>query len=63
MIEISHGITNKIFFGTGSSIEHGPEYLIERDIVIVTINYRLGAFGFLALDMEEISGNAGLKVK
>ena len=44
-------------------MEHGPEYLMEREVVVVTINYRLGVFGFLALDTEEISGNAGLKVK
>lgn len=42
-------------------MEHGPEYLMERNVVVVTINYRLGAFGFMALDIEEISGNAGLK--
>lgn len=35
---------------------------MERDVVVVTINYRLGAFGFLALEVEEVSGNAGLKV-
>lgn len=48
-------------FETGSAIEHGPEYLMERDVVVVTIGYRLGAFGFLALETSEIPGNAGLK--
>lgn len=48
-------------FETGSSIEHGAGYLMDRDVVLVTINYRLGAFGFLAIETAEISGNAGLK--
>lgn len=48
-------------FETGSAMEHGPEYLMERDIVLVTINYRLGAFGFLAVESADIPGNAGLK--
>lgn len=48
-------------FEIGSAAEHGPEYLMERDIVLVTIQYRLGAFGFLALETLEASGNQGLK--
>lgn len=48
-------------FETGSAIEHGPEYLMERDVVLVTIQYRLGAFGFLALETSDVPGNAGLK--
>lgn len=48
-------------FDSGSSIEHGPEYLMEREVVLVTINYRLGAFGFLALEKWEAPGNQGLK--
>lgn len=33
------------FSGTGSSSFNGPEYLLDEDIVLVTINYRLGIFG------------------
>lgn len=42
---------------------HGPDYLITEDIVLVTINYRLGMLGFLILeDLDlEVPGNAGLK--
>lgn len=34
-------------FKTGSSSEynHGPDYLMQKDIVLVTFNYRLGALG------------------
>ena len=31
--------------GSGGSEEYGPEYLLDRDIVLVTINYRLGPCG------------------
>lgn len=48
-------------FELGSSIEYGPELLMERDIVLVTIQYRLGAFGSLAVETREIPGNANFK--
>lgn len=38
-----------------------PDFLIEHDVIIVTFNYRLGAFGFLSLNTNEYSGNMGLK--
>lgn len=42
---------------------YGPDYLIEKDIVLVSFNYRLGAIGFLSLSdpFLDIPGNAGLK--
>jgi carboxylesterase type B len=46
-------------YGAGSS--NGPSYLMDRDIVLITINYRLGPFGFLALGTKEATGNMGLK--
>ncbi|XP_044593022.1 juvenile hormone esterase-like [Cotesia glomerata] len=49
------------FSGAGDDDFFGPDYLIEKDIVLVTINYRLGILGFLNLDDEEASGNQGLK--
>ncbi|XP_038219848.1 esterase E4-like isoform X2 [Zerene cesonia] len=48
-------------FGSGSSVFYGPDYLVEKDVVIVTINYRCGALGFLSLNTPEVPGNAGLK--
>ena len=35
--------------------------MVELGMVVVTINYRLGALGFFALEGSEISGNQGLK--
>ncbi|KAF5273125.1 hypothetical protein FQA39_LY07615 [Lamprigera yunnana] len=51
-------------FVTGSSTTlYGPEFLITKDVVIVTINYRLGLAGFLNFDDPTlgIPGNAGFK--
>ncbi|KAJ9588465.1 hypothetical protein L9F63_018198, partial [Diploptera punctata] len=48
-------------FGSGSRDLHGADYLVEQDIVLVTINYRLGAFGFLSLPEAGVPGNNGLK--
>lgn len=31
--------------GNGDTDFYGPAYLLDRDIVLVTINYRLGPFG------------------
>lgn len=39
----------------------GSEYLMDHDIVLVTINYRLGAFGFLSTGTKEAPGNLGFK--
>ena len=33
----------------GTSGNHGPGYLLERDVILVTLNYRLGPLGFLNL--------------
>ncbi|CAF4887377.1 unnamed protein product [Pieris macdunnoughi] len=48
-------------FGSGNSSHFGPDYLIEKDVVVVTVNYRCGALGFLSLNTPEVPGNAGLK--
>lgn len=39
----------------------GPDFIVENDVVVVAINYRLGVFGFLSLDIPEAAGNMGLK--
>ncbi|XP_076647596.1 juvenile hormone esterase isoform X2 [Halictus rubicundus] len=47
--------------GAGDSSLYGPDYIIRKDVVLVTINYRVGVFGFLNLETEEAPGNQGLK--
>lgn len=50
-------------FGSGNAFLYGPDFLIAEDVVLVTINYRLGPLGFLNAGIGEAPGNAGLKVK
>lgn len=38
-------------FGSGNTALHGPDYLITEDVVVVTINYRLGLLGIHSLDI------------
>ncbi|BES97975.1 esterase [Nesidiocoris tenuis] len=43
-----------------TSSAYGPEYILDRDVVYVTFNYRLGALGFLSLEDDVLPGNNGL---
>ena len=36
---------------------YGPQFLIDYDLIIVTVNYRLGPLGQLSLDTGLVSGN------
>jgi carboxylesterase type B len=47
--------------GGGASYFFGPNYLLQEDVVLVTFNYRLGAFGFLATDDKSATGNMGIQ--
>ncbi|GLG95960.1 Esterase FE4 precursor, putative [Gryllus bimaculatus] len=47
--------------GNGDADMYGPEYLVGGNVVVVTINYRLGIFGFLKVDDASVPGNVGLK--
>jgi carboxylesterase type B len=35
------------FNGSGGTHMYGPQYLLDKDIILVTMNYRLGALGTL----------------
>ena len=41
----------------GSGNWYGPDYWMQHDVIIVTVNYRLGPFGFLTLGIDEAAGN------
>ncbi|XP_055691284.1 glutactin-like [Lutzomyia longipalpis] len=47
-------------FFNGSSRQSPPNYLLEKDIVLVVPQYRIGPLGFLSTMSEEIPGNAGI---
>lgn len=39
----------------------GPEFLLQHDVILVTLNLRLEVLGFLSLDIPEVPGNAAMK--
>lgn len=51
------------YMGSNTVDVLGPDYLLMADVVLVTINYRLGALGFLSLKDKSLNvpGNAGMK--
>ncbi|XP_065216356.1 esterase FE4-like [Planococcus citri] len=44
-----------------TNVEFGPQYILERDVILVIPNYRLGALGFMTTGDGVISGNYQLK--
>ncbi|RVE47055.1 hypothetical protein evm_008239 [Chilo suppressalis] len=47
--------------GSGSPFIYGPQYLVKRDVILVTFNYRVELLGYLCLGIKEAPGNVGLK--
>ena len=49
-----------IFGGIGV---YNPEYIMEENVVLVTIQYRLNIFGFLSTEDSVAPGNYGKSIK
>lgn len=47
------------FFGAGN--DYKANYILDKNVIFVTINYRLGIFGFLSTADIVAPGNFGLK--
>ncbi|XP_061714872.1 esterase FE4-like isoform X1 [Cydia pomonella] len=47
--------------GSGNTSYYGPDFLVNQNVVLITINYRLAVVGFLCLHTKEVPGNAGMK--
>ncbi|XP_065217534.1 juvenile hormone esterase-like [Planococcus citri] len=45
----------------GYGIGYHPSFLMDSDIILVTLNFRMGALGFFGLNNDQISGNFGMK--
>ncbi|VVC39815.1 Carboxylesterase type B, conserved site,Carboxylesterase, type B,Carboxylesterase type B [Cinara cedri] len=58
MVFIHGGAFN---YGSGSLDFYSPDYLLDENVIVVTINYRLNVLGFLNFDINECPGNMGLK--
>jgi len=48
-------------FVIGSSETYDPTPLVREDVIVVTLNYRLGALGFLHFGNDVAPGNLGLR--
>ena len=43
--------------------EYGPDRWLDEGLVVVTVNYRAGALGFLSLGTPEVTTNNNQKVR
>lgn len=48
-------------YGNAQDTRYGPDFLLSQDNIVVTLQYRLGIFGFLNLSFDDYTGNMGLK--
>lgn len=48
------------YYQKAGALNDGTTLALHGDVIVVTINYRLGAFGFLSTGDETIKGNFGL---
>ncbi|CAH2089922.1 unnamed protein product [Euphydryas editha] len=49
------------YSGYGASLLYGPDYLVSKGVILVTMNYRVNIQGFACLRIKEAPGNAGMK--
>ena len=45
--------------GDSGDLRYGPGNLLDKDVIFVSINYRLGVLGFLSLGNDLLPGNLG----
>nr|AJP62568.1 carboxylesterase [Oxya chinensis] len=48
------------YSGSGTFNDAGPHYLMDQDVIFVTVNYRLGPLGFFGLNERDSPGNMGM---
>lgn len=58
MVWIYGGSFKNGYYGT---YIYGPSYLVKHDVILVTMNYRVGPYGFMCLGTADVPGNQGLK--
>ena len=50
-----------LLIGSNNYNENGPKHFMKKEIVMVTVNYRLGPLGFLSMGTDSVPGNVGLR--
>ncbi|CAG7835487.1 unnamed protein product [Allacma fusca] len=48
-------------YNSGNGSRYGPDYFMDENVVLITFEFRLGAFGFISTDDDVIRGNMGFK--
>ncbi|XP_061706653.1 juvenile hormone esterase-like isoform X1 [Cydia pomonella] len=48
-------------FGFAGRYIYGPRFLVRHDVIFITLNYRIGPYGFMCLNTSKVPGNQGLK--
>ena len=48
-------------FKYGNPSKEGPEFIMSREIILVTVSYRLGVLGFMSAGDAVLPGNMALK--
>jgi len=54
-----HG--GSLITGSNRFADQGPQHFMDREVVVVVVNYRLGPLGFLSLGNDRVPGNMGLR--
>lgn len=49
------------YIGFAGRYLYGPKFFLRYDVLLVTLNYRLGPYGFMCLGTPEVPGNEGFK--
>lgn len=47
--------------GSSNSTMYGPKFMLDHDVILVTVNYRVGVLGFFSTEDLVSPGNQGLK--
>ena len=45
---------------SGAGNWYGPKFWMSHDVILVTVNYRMGPLGWLSFGVDEVAGNQGL---
>ncbi|XP_059059024.1 esterase E4-like [Achroia grisella] len=46
---------------SNNSIDYGPDFFMNEEVILVTVNHRLGALGFLSFEDDLLPGNNGIR--